>query len=186
MSLLVNMFEETALVAVGALLCYLLLWWKGRNFEKVKTLEAEALLVKARTEAELATRDARLAASEEALKIRQEAEEAMTSRRAERLELESRLAEREALINSQLARIVEAERAVNREKDLLQQKASAIELQQRELAELNRQQLEHLQKIARLSPGEARAEFLKRAEQEALVEANNLSRAIVEEAKAKA
>ena len=186
MSLLANMFEQAALVAVGALLCYLLLWWKGRNLKRVKSLEAEALLVKARTEADIATRDARLAANEEALKLRQEADQAMTSRRAERLEWERRLAEREGLINSQLSRIVEAEKSLNEQKTALQHRAEAIERQQRELAEINRQQIEELQKIARLSPSEARAEFLKRVEQETLGEANNLSRSILEEAKAKA
>ena len=186
MSLLANMFEQAALVAVGALLCYLLLWWKGRNLKRVKSLEAEALLVKARTEADIATRDARLAANEEALKLRQEADQAMTSRRAERLEWERRLAEREGLINSQLSRIVEAEKSLNEQKTALQQRAEAIERQQRELAEISRQQIEELQKIARLSPSEARAEFLKRVEQETLGEANDLSRSILEEAKAKA
>src|SRR5882724_3111337 len=186
MSLLANMFEQAALVAVGALLCYLLLWWKGRNLKRVKSLEAEALLVKARTEADIATRDARLAANEEALKLRQEADQAMTSRRAERLEWERRLAEREGLINSQLSRIVEAEKSLNEQKTALQHRAEAIERQQRELAEISRQQIEELQKIARLSPSEARAEFLQRVEQETLGEANNLSRSILEEAKAKA
>jgi ribonuclease Y len=186
MKLLLNMVEEAALVAVGALLCYLLLWWKGRNLNKVKSLEAEALLVKARTEAEIVTRDAKLAANEEALKLRQEAEQAMTSRRAERLELERRLTERETLINSQLTRIVEGEKSLNEQKDALQQKALSIERQQHELGELVRRQFEALQKIARLSPSEARAELLKRVEQESLTEASNLSRVILEEAKAKA
>src|SRR5713101_8146865 len=107
MSLLVNIVEQAALVAAGAGLCYLLLWWKGRNLKKVKTLEAEALLAKARTDAEIVIRDGRLGAGEEARKLRLEADEALAARRAERLELVRRLAEREALINSQLARVVE-------------------------------------------------------------------------------
>src|SRR5438132_12226919 len=136
MSLVVNMFEQAALVAVGALLCYLLLWWKGRNLKKVENLEAEALVAKARTEAEIATRDARLAANEEATKIRQEAEQALSSRRAERLELERRLAEREALINSQLTRVVESEQSLKEQKDALQRKADVVDRKQRELSEL--------------------------------------------------
>src|SRR5439155_3257858 len=95
-------------------------------------------------------------------------------------------AEREGLINSQLSRIVEAEKSLNEQKTALQHRAEAIERQQRELAEISRQQIEELQKIGRLSPSEARAEFLKRVEQETLGEANNLSRSILEEAKAKA
>ncbi len=186
MSLLVNIVEHAALVAVGAGLCYWLLWWKGRNLKKVKTLEAEALLAKARADAEITSRDARLAANEEARKLREEADQELATRRAERLELERRLAERETLINSQLTRLVESEKTLNEQKEALRLRAVAIEGQQRELTELTRQGLEQLQKLAGLTQSDARSEFLKRVEQDALQEANNLSRLIVEEAKTKA
>src|SRR4249920_833525 len=101
--------EGAVLVAAGAALCYLLLWWRDRNFKKVKTLEIEAAVEKARSEAEMIIRDARLAANEEATKLREQVEQSFTARRGERAELERRLSEREALINSQLARVVEAE-----------------------------------------------------------------------------
>src|SRR6266478_6138199 len=138
MSLLVNIVEHAALVAVGAGLCYWLLWWKGRNLKKVKTLEAEALLAKARADAEITSRDARLAANEEARKLREEADQELATRRAERLELERRLAERETLINSQLTRLVEAEKTLNEQKEALRLRATAIEGQQRELSDLTR------------------------------------------------
>ena len=186
MSLLVNIVEHAALVAVGAGLCYWLLWWKGRNLKKVKTLEAEALLAKARADAEITSRDARLAANEEARKLREEADQELATRRAERLELERRLAERETLINSQLTRLVESEKTLNEQKEALRLRAVAIEGQQRELTELTRQGLEQLQKLAGLTQSDARSEFLKRVEQDALQEANKLSRLIVEEAKTKA
>jgi ribonuclease Y len=186
MSLLVNIVEHAAFVAVGAGLCYWLIWWKGRNLKQIKTLEAEALLAKGRTEAEITLRDARLAANEEARKLREQADQALAARRAERLELERRLAEREALINSQLTRLVEVEKGLNEQKEALSKQANAIESQQRELAELTRQELERLQKLGRLSETEARAEFLKRIEQTALQDANNLTRSILEEAKTKA
>src|SRR5438093_4100988 len=186
MSLLVNIVEQAALVAVGAGLCYWLLWWKGRNLKKVKTLEAEALLAKAKADAEITSRDARLAANEEARKLREEADQAVATRRAERLELERRLAERETLINSQLTRLVESEKTLNEQKEALRLRAIAIEGQQRELTELTRHGLEQLQKLAGLTQADARSEFLKRVEQDTLQEANNLSRLILEEAKTKA
>src|SRR5882724_2168149 len=186
MSLLVNIVEQAALVALGAGLCYWLLWWKGRNLKKVKTLEAEALVAKARADAEITSRDARLAANEEARKLREEADQALAARRSERLELERRLAEREALINSQLTRLVESEKTLNEQKEALRLRTLAIEGQQRELAELTRHELEQVQKLAGLTQADARSEFLKRVEQDALQEANNLSRLILEEAKTKA
>ncbi len=186
MSLLVNIVEQAALVALGAGLCYWLLWWKGRNLKKVKTLEAEALVAKARADAEITSRDARLAANEEARKLREEADQALATRRAERLELERRLAERETLINSQLTRLVESEKTLNEQKEALRLRAIAIEGQQRELTELTRQGLEQVQKLAGLTQADARSEFLKRVEQDALQEAAKLSRLILEEAKTKA
>ena len=51
-----------------------------------------------------------IAASQDTLKLREEIEQSFAARRAERVELERRLAERESLINSQLARMMEAER----------------------------------------------------------------------------
>src|ERR1043165_9868167 len=123
MSLLVNIVEHAAFMGVGAGLCYWLFWWKGRNFKKVKALEAQALLTKARTDDEITVRDARLAANEEARKLREEADQALAARRVERLELERRLAEREVLINSQLTRIVDAEKSLNDQKQALGQRA---------------------------------------------------------------
>jgi len=127
-------------------------------------LEAEAVLAKARTDAEIIIHDGRLAAGEDVRKLRLEADQALAARRAERLAQEQRLAERETLINSQLARVLEAEKRLNEQEDALCQRAGAIESQQRELAELTRQELEQLQKLGGLTETQARTEFLKRVE----------------------
>jgi len=186
MSLLVNILEHAALVGVGVALCYLLLWWRGRNLKRVRTLEAEALLSKARAEAEIIVRDARLAASSEAEKLRQEVEASFTARRAERAELEKRLAEREALINSQLERIVQSEKNLSELEAALTRRSEALESQHKALAESNRQALEQLQKLAGLSQNDAKAELLKRIEEQSLRDANNLTRQILDDAKLKA
>jgi len=186
MSLWVNIVEHGAAAAVGAGLCYGLLWWKGRDLKRLRTLEAESLLAKAKTDAEIINRDARLAANEEALKLREQADQAMAARRAERLELERRLAEREALINSQLTRILEVEKNLGEQKAALVKKGEALEIQQTELAKLTQDQLGQLEKLAQLSATDAREEFLKRIEKDTLGEANDLTRRILEDAKTKA
>jgi len=186
MSPLVNFLERASLVVAGAVLCYLLLWWKGRNLKSLNRLEAEVLAAKARTDAEIALRDARLAANDEARKVREEADRVVAAGRAERLDLERRLAERETLITAQLTRIVETEKGLNEQKEALSQKAVAVQAQQRQLADLTRQELEQLQKLARLSEADARAEFLKRIEQETIRDASELARRILDEAKVKA
>jgi len=173
-------------MAAGAGLCLLLVWWKDRNLKRTSTLEAESLLGKARSEAEIIVRDARLAANEDALKLREQLEQSFAARRAERAELERRLSEREILINSQLERIVEGEKNLQEQKAALRQRAEALENQQRQLADLTRQRSEQLQKLSGLSEGEARTEFLKVVEQKSLCDANNLARHILDDAKAKA
>ncbi|HXU77665.1 MAG TPA: ribonuclease Y [Methylomirabilota bacterium] len=186
MILSVTIVEGAGLLLGGALGSALLLWWKDRNLKKARALENEALLGKARNEAEMIVRDARLAANEEALVLREKVEQSFASRRLERAELEKRLGERETLINSQLARIVESEKSLEEQKEAWRKRSDALEKQERELNELTRQGLAQLQLLAGLSETEARAEFLKRIQQEALQDANHLARHILEDAKLKA
>ena len=186
MTSLANIVQDGVLATAGGALCYLLLWWKDRNLKEAKRLEVEALLVKARNEAEALLGTARVTANQEALKLRQEIDRSFSARLAERAELERRLGEREALINSQLQRVVEAEGRVNERRTALRQQAETLEQRQRELQELTRQAGEQLQNLAGLSQAEAREAFLKRVEQEALRDASNLARHILEEAKANA
>src|ERR1044071_8312977 len=100
MSSWLNILEGALLLAGGAVLCYLLLWWKDRSIKRARAMEAEVMLTKTRSEAEVILRDARAAAAEEARLLREETEKSFSARRAERAELEKRLSEREVLINS--------------------------------------------------------------------------------------
>jgi len=93
MSSWLNILEGAVLVAAGALLCYFLIWWKDRNVKQAKSLEAQTVLDKAQSEAELIVRDARLAGTDEARKLREEVEQSFTARRQERAELERRLSD---------------------------------------------------------------------------------------------
>jgi ribonuclease Y len=186
MSSWVNILAGAVLLAAGAILSYVGLWLKGRGLRKARDLEAEAVITKARNEAEIIVRDARLAANEDARKMREQTEAAFAARRAERAELERRLSDREGLINSQLERIVEAEKNLNEQKVAFRQRTEAVEKVERALEELTRQNREALQRAAGLTVEQAKAEFLKRVEQEAQRDASNLSRHILDEAKTKA
>jgi ribonuclease Y len=186
MILLANIFEGGALFAAGAVLCFIAVRWKDRNSKKAAAFEAEALREKARNEAEKITRDARLAASEEALKLREQMDQSFAARQAERAEQKRRLSERESLINSQLERMVQAEKSLKAQEESSRAKAEHLEKLQQELSELNRQRREELKKISGLSASEAREKFLKQIEQEALQDAGNLTRRILDDAKARA
>jgi ribonucrease Y len=186
MSSLVDTLEHAGLVLSGAVFCYLFFLWRNRKTGRARNAAADSLLEEARREAETVVREARLAATEETLKSREQSDLALAARRAERLELERRLAEREALINSQLQRLVEAEKNMQQDHEAARRREAALADQERELADLRRQERELLQRLAGLSEAEARESLLKRIEQEALRDANALARRIVEDARNRA
>jgi ribonuclease Y len=186
MSSLVETLEHAGLVLSGAVVCFLFLQWRKQHGIQEEAVDARSLLDQARREAEIILRDARLGASEEALKIHEQTQKASVERQAERLELERRLTEREVLINSQLERVVQTEKNLDQEKETLLKKAHALAAQEQDLAQLEQQTRDQLQRLAGLSASEARESLLKRIEQEALRDANTLARHIIEEAKSQA
>jgi ribonucrease Y len=186
-TLLANLVLECAgFFLAGIVLCCLALWWKDRNTRKSQAIESRSLLEKAKTDAEAIVRDARLAANEEALKIRQETEQSFAARRQERADSEKRLSERESLINAQLEKVVQVEGNLLEQKTALQRQAELLATEQRALALLTQQRREQLQGLAHLTEAEARAQFLKEVEHEALKDASTLARHILEEQKARA
>lgn len=187
MTVLANLVAEGAgLFLAGMALCYLVLWWKDRETRKSQSLAARSVLEKAKAEAEAIIRDARLAANEEALKIREQTEQSFAARRQERAESERRLGERESLINAQLEKVVLVEKNLQEQKGALQKQAEFLTTEQRALALLTQQRREELQALSRLTEAEARSQLLKEIEQEALKDASTLTRHILEEQKARA
>src|SRR5436190_13362249 len=170
----------------GALLGGLFFRWKQRKLHASRVAEENALQEKARREAEATLREARLAANEEALKLREQTEKSLTTRRRELSDMEQRLAERESLINRQLEGLVQRESDMRNRQETLEQKEAALEAERGELAWLARLRKEQLQKLSHLSETEARALLLKEAEQEALQDAADLTRHVVEDARLKA
>ncbi|MDB6016228.1 MAG: rny [Pedosphaera sp.] len=187
MILLANILAEGAgLFVAGGVLSFLLVWWKQTSARKAEVLNGRSLLENARRDAEAIVRDARLAANDEAAKIREQTEQSFTARRQERAELERRLSEREGLINTQLEGVVQVEKGLREQKEALKRKSEILEAQQQELDQLTRLRREQLQALSHLSQAEARTQFLQEIEQEASQDAGKLARNIVEEARDKA
>jgi ribonuclease Y len=184
--LMANIFEGGALFVAGAVICFVLLWWRDRNIRHAKLIETQALLEKARNEAEIIKRDASVTSNQEALKLREQIEQSFVARRAERAESERRLGEREALINSQLQQMMSAEKALNEQKQTLARQTESVDAGLREVEQLKAQAREQLQKTSGLTESQAREQLLKTIEQEALNDASNLTRRILDEAKSRA
>ncbi|MBM3833171.1 MAG: ribonuclease Y [Verrucomicrobia bacterium] len=180
-----SLSEGAVLLLTGALLGYWLFRWRETHLRAAIKLSEEAILEDARREAETITRECRLAANEEALKLREQGEKALAARRRELADLEHRVAQREALINGQLEGLVNQEKNL-RERQLEFQKGQAdLQGAQKELAQLITLRKEQLQRLSHLSETEARTLFLKEIEEECLGDAGDLSRHIMESAKTK-
>jgi len=186
MILVLAIVEAPIGFVVGVCLCFGFLAWKQRRARDRADAQTQSLLTQARRDAASLTQQAQLAANQEALKLREQIEQSFVERRKEAAEMERRQAEREALLNSQLARILETEKELKQQRDSLDRKATALENAQQELIELTREGRAGLERLAQISHAEAREAFLKEIEQETLKDASNLSRQILDDAKAHA
>ena len=181
-----NIWEGASGFAFGAAVVCLLLWWRARRTVAAHKRQAESLVAEARRTADEINAKARLEANEAALKLRRETEGSFTALRNEQAERERRLTDREGLLNSQLERVMKTERTLDDREESLKKQTENLAEQKNELTELTRQRREQLQALSGISPAEARQQFLKEVEMEAMRDASKLSRNIVEEAKAKA
>lgn len=181
---------EWAQVGLGLVLggvAGILTWaWRCREREKARARDRAAQVEDARREAEAVLREARLAAHEEAIRLRHEAEEVLAARRLECDGWQQRLTQREHLVNQQLAGLVERERILRDQQQDLQGRQADFETRQSTLDQLMREQHEKLQRLANLSEAEARSALLKQVEREALKDAAELSRHVLDGARLRA
>lgn len=183
---IINIWEGAIGFAFGAGVVFLVLWWRSRSAAISQRKQAEELVAASRREAEDVVARARMAANEDALKLRRETEDSFTEQRKEQAERERRLAEREGILNSQLERVMKSEKTLDEREELLKRQSDGVIAQEQALAELTRKRREQLQGIAGITVEEARQQFLKEIETEAMRDASKLSRCILEEAKNKA
>ena len=165
----------TVCAVAGAGVCAMILNSKNRRREEVRRREAEAQIEKTR-----------LAAQQETAQLRAQFEQATTKERQELTEQERRLTERESLLNTQLARVLQTESDLKQQRELLERNNAALGVTQQELQTLTQQRRQQLEKLSGINGEEARAQFLKEVEQESLADAANISRHILEDAKARA
>ena len=175
----------TALVIGAGLGVALFSTLGAKRRHKSKSLMAEELN-KARREAETIVREAKLAASEQALVLRQEEEKSFTERQAGIHEFEKRLMHREAQILGQVERLELDQKSLAEARDTLTSLRTTLETEQTSLRALTFQRNRELEGIARLNEAEARAQLLREVEQSATREAGEIQRRIVEKAKVEA
>ena len=170
----------------GAFVGYWLWRWKNRSVGVALAIKEESILEAARRQAEAIAREARIQANEEALKLRDQTEQALSERRARVSEAEKQMVEREALINRQLENMVLEEKSLRQKEEDYQNKLESLEQQHVAAKKLFGQRRHALEAAAKMSEGEARTHLLKELEMEALRDASDLTRRILDEAKTRA
>ncbi len=152
---------------------------RRREISQLRATEVEA----AKREAESLLREARVTANEEAIKLRNQAELAYVTRQQELAGAEQRLAQRESLITTQLEGFMQREKSLQGQQASLDQRECTLEKARAETDALARERRELLAKAAHISEADARVQLLKDCENEAVQDANKLTRRILSEAK---
>lgn len=178
--------EAAGLFVVGVAVGYGVWRWRDRNLRSAVTLKEQTILENARREAENITREARLEANEETLKIREENERKFAERRQALTETENRLSQREALINAQLGNLSEQEKLIRQQQAALDESRRKLERDKEDLNQMKQETQSVLQRIGRLTESEARAQLIKQVEQSTQKDASDLTRHILDDAKNRA
>ena len=178
-----NIFAGVVIFMIGILFGVLLELWREKSLSAGLENEKGQILETARRQAESVQRDGRLAANEEALKVRAETEQVIAARHKEIAVIEQRLMAREELVNGQLERLVKEETILRGDREALARKSGEIEDLRQQAARLVEQRRAELAGVSKMSEQEVRAAFLKQVEQESTRDAVQLSQHVLEEAK---
>ncbi len=136
-----------------------------------------------RREAEVLTRSARMLTREETDRLRVEMENVIGAETEEIRQREKRLEERESLLDRQLQSLLENEEQLQQKQTSVHQLEADLSNKQEAAERLITQHKEALIKITGLSPDDAREQLFEIIGDETKMEANQISKAIVEGAK---
>jgi ribonucrease Y len=187
MMLLAQFFWDGAVfLLLGVALGYALLAWKDRVQRRATGVASAQLLEHAQRDAEAILRETRLAANEEAVKLREQADKGLILRRHEIAALEERVDAREALVNRQLEGLVQRQQELLAREAHLQERQNQLEAQQQSVVQLQQARQLECERLAHLTASEARAIVLKQAEEDSIRDAGELSRRILESARLQA
>ena len=147
----------------------------GRRMEESKE-SAERLLAEARREAENTRKEANLSAKTEMIRLREEFEKNTKSRRDELSALEERISQRETNLDRKVTLLDRKEHSITAKETDLEKRMADIE-RTSETVERNRKELQaSLERVARMTREEARAEIMGSIEKDVQAETGALIR----------
>ncbi|MEA3246240.1 MAG: Rnase Y domain-containing protein, partial [Gemmatimonadota bacterium] len=144
---------------------------------------AKRILGDAERDADTLRKQATLAGKEEAMRAREEWELEARRRREEIEREEKRLQEREVVLDRKFDVIETRDKDLGRRATDIGRKEKAVDERQGELDRLLADERRRLEQLAGLSAGEAKAELMRRMEEEAAADAANRLREVREAAK---
>ncbi|MCE9602095.1 MAG: ribonuclease Y [Gemmatimonadetes bacterium] len=144
---------------------------------------AKRIVAEAEREAESSKKQALLSGKEEVMKVREAWELEARKRREEVERVEKRVVEREQQLDKKVDLVDGKERDLGRRASELGRREKLLEDRQTELDGLVGEERRRLEQLAGLSASEAKAELIRRLEEEAQADAGNRIREIRESAK---
>ncbi len=171
---------------LGGIVGFLCCRWLVAAQQRASEEDVRSTLDAARREAESILREARIVGGEQAMKLREQAEESSCARRVEIIQIEERVSQRESLINKQIEGLVRQEQFLTQQHTELERRAEVLTVERRSVLEMGEHHRLLLEKAAGLTVAEARVALLKEVEAEALEDANKLSHRVIGEARAHA
>jgi ribonuclease Y len=144
---------------------------------------AKRVVGEAEREADAARKQAVLSGKEEVMKVRESWEQEARKRREELALEEKRVAEREQQADKKFEIVDGKEREIARRASELGRREKQLEEKQSELDQLVGEERRRLEQLAGLSANDAKAELIRRLEEEAQADAGNRLREIRESAK---
>jgi ribonuclease Y len=179
------------LVVVAAAVFFVLGRGAGRSAERKAQAAARAtaeetatrILADAEREAESLRKSAVVAGKEETIRLREQWEEEVAKRREEIDRTERRLQERESGLDRRADALEQRDKDVSRRASELGRREKVVGDREKDLERIVAEERSRLEQLAGMSAQEAKAELIKRMEEEALAEGANRIREIRETAR---
>lgn len=179
--------NQELIVGLVALLVGGVLGWVVRHFQaQAQKRAAGDLMDASRKEAENIVREARLAAQDELIKMREALDKESRERRDQVTEVERRLIQRESNLDRKVDLLDRKTEEVSRREHHVAERDRELHKLQGELDELKRLSRQELQRVAGMTAEDAKRTLLRSVEDDVQAEAAAITRRILEDSKARA
>lgn len=186
MIMLAEIVYNVIFLFAGGLIGFFVYFFATKLIHRNNNSKASCIIDAAKKEAEQIKSEAKLYATQEALKIREEAEKLIAEKKKELELLEQRLHEREKLLNQQFENLVIKEKELKSQSETLQREKHELEEHKKRLGEIEKEWRARLENLANLPVNTIREQLFREIEKEVAREAGAYIRRVVEQAKTQA